>query len=227
MLNIFCRTLIIYLVVIIAMRLMGKRQIGEFEPSEFVITIMISEVATVPLENVSIPIFHGIIPVVTLIIAEIILSFFCLKNSRFRNLFVGRPTVIIQNGVLIEKELKRLRYNLEDIIEELRNSGYPNISEIECAVLETNGHLSVLLKPEYSPVTRKDLSIPTESSSICHVLIKDGTVLFSELSRVNKDMNWLNSQLKKQNIKKLNDVFFACIDPAGKVYIQKKEEESK
>jgi uncharacterized membrane protein YcaP (DUF421 family) len=227
MLNIFCRTLIIYLVVIIAMRMMGKRQIGEFEPSEFVIAIMISEVATVPLENISIPIFHGIVPVITLIIAEIMLSFFCLKNSRFRNMVIGRPTVIIQNGVLIEKELKRLRFNLEDIIEELRNNGYPNISEIECAVLETNGHLSVLLKPEYNPVTRKDLQIQTDPSSICHVLVKDGIVLFSELERINRDLKWLNSQIKKQNIKKLDDVFFACIDPAGKVYIQKKEEKTK
>lgn len=223
MLNIFLRTLIIYFVVIIAMRLMGKRQIGEFQPSEFVIAIMISEVATTPLENVAIPILQGIVPVITLIIAEIFLSFFCLKSGKARNFFIGKPSVIIENGILNQKELKKLRFNLEDIIEELRSNGYYNIDEIEYAVLETSGQLSIVPKPAYDTATKKDVNAPLPPATIPFILAKDGCVIYSELVKSKHDINWFHAQMKRMNIQKVEDIFFASLSAGGTLTIQKKE----
>ncbi len=223
MLNIFLRTLIIYFVVIVAMRLMGKRQIGEFQPSEFVIAIMISEVATTPLENVGVPILQGVVPVITLIIAEIFLSFICLKNGKARNFFIGKPSVIIENGVFKQKELKKLRFNLEDIIEELRSNGYYNIDEIEYAVLETSGQLSIVPKPAYNTATRADVGATLPPCTIPYILAKDGCIIYSELSKSKHDIQWFHTQMKRRHIAKVKDIFFASLSSDGKLILQKKE----
>lgn len=227
MLNIFFRTIIIYVVVVIAMRFMGKRQIGEFEPSEFVIAIMISEVAAIPLGNVAIPLLQGIIPVLTLIVAEISLSFICVKSGRARNIFIGKPSIIIKQGVIDQKELKKLRFDLEDVIEELRCNGYNNVSEIEYAILETSGQLSIIAKPAYCPATKQDVGAMLNPSSVPFILAKDGCIIYSELSRSNHDVNWFYAQMKKHNISKVEDVFFASLDSAGTLTMQKKQGESK
>jgi Predicted membrane protein len=227
MLNIFFRTIIIYVVVVVAMRFMGKRQIGEFEPSEFVIAIMISEVAAIPLGNVATPLLQGIIPVLTLIIAEICLSFICIKSGRARNIFIGKPSIIIEKGIINQNELKKVRFDLEDVIEELRCNGYCNISDIEYAILETSGQLSIIPKPAYAPATKQDVKAPLNPSSVPFILAKDGCIIYSELSRSNHDVNWFHSQMKKFNISKVEDVFFASLDSAGTLTMQKKQANKK
>ena len=139
------------------MRIMGKRQIGEMQPSELVVAIMISDLATIPMQDVAIPLFSGVIPILTLIVMEIVLSWISLKNKRFRRLMTGKPNVIIHNGKILEEEMKNLRFNMDDLNEQLRIQGYTGISNINFAILETNGQLSIIPKPKNKQASVEDV----------------------------------------------------------------------
>lgn len=153
----FIRTLILYLLVITGLRIMGKRQIGEMQPSELVVAIMISDLATIPMQETGIPLFSGIIPIFTLIIMEILLSQFSLKNKKFRRMMTGKPNVIIHNGRILEDEMKKIRFNMDDLNEQLRIQGYTGIRDINFAILETNGQLSIIPKVKNKQATVEDV----------------------------------------------------------------------
>lgn len=138
-------------------RIMGKRQIGEMQPSELVVAIMISDLATIPMEDIGIPLFSGVIPIFTLIVMEILLSQLSLKNKKFRRLMTGKPNVIIHNGKILEEEMKNLRFNMDDLNEQLRIQGYTGISNINFAILETNGQLSIIPKPKNKQASVEDV----------------------------------------------------------------------
>ena len=148
MLITFIRTIILYLLVITAIRVMGKRQIGELHPSELVVTIMISELAAIPMQATSVPLIYGILPILTLIIAEVLFSYITLKSEKARSIISGKPSILIKNGIINENELRKLRFNLNDLLEELRINNYPNIKDVEFAILETSGQLSVIPKSQ-------------------------------------------------------------------------------
>ena len=152
----FIRTVILYILVVVGLRIMGKRQIGEMQPSELVVAIMISDLATIPMQETGIPIFSGIIPIFTLIIMEILLSQFSLKNKKFRRLMSGKPNVIIHNGKLIKSEMKKIRFNKDDLKEQLRIQGYTGIKNIHFAILETNGQLSIIPKAQNKQSNTED-----------------------------------------------------------------------
>lgn len=151
------RTIILYLLVVIGLRVMGKRQIGEMQPSELVVAIMISDLASIPMQEIGIPLLSGIIPIFTLIIMEITLSQISLKSRKFRHILSGKPSVIIHNGKILKGEMKKLRFNNDDLKEQLRIQGYTKISDIHFAILETNGQLSIILKPQKQPCTISDI----------------------------------------------------------------------
>ena len=153
----FLRTIILYIVVVAGFRIMGKRQIGEMQPSELVVAIMISDLATIPMEDIGIPLFSGVIPIFTLIVMEILLSQLSLKNKKFRRLMSGKPNVIIHNGKILEEEMKNLRFNMDDLNEQLRIQGYTGISNINFAILETNGQLSIIPKPKNKQASVEDV----------------------------------------------------------------------
>lgn len=153
----FIRTIILYLFVVVGLRIMGKRQIGEMQPSELVVAIMISDLATIPMQEVGIPLFSGVIPIFTLIIMEILLSQFSLKNKKFRRLLTGKPNVVIHNGKILEEEMKKIRFNTDDLNEQLRIQGYTGIKDINFAILETNGQLSIIPKPKNKQSTVEDV----------------------------------------------------------------------
>ena len=161
MLVLMVRTLILYSIVVLSMRIMGKRQIGEMQPSELVVAIMISDLASVPMQSIDIPLLSGIIPVLTLIVAEVLMSFVSLKSRPLRRVITGEPSIIIYNGHVNEQELEKLRFNTNDLLEQLRISGYPNIADVEVAVLETNGQLSIIPKAYARTVTVEDLDLKT------------------------------------------------------------------
>lgn len=223
MLVLMIRTLLLYGMVIVSLRVMGKRQIGELQPSELVVAIMISDLASVPMQSIDIPLFNGIIPVLTLIVAEITMSFITLKSRRARRFITGEPSVIIYNGHINEHELERLRFNLNDLLEELRMNGYPNIADIHTAVLETNGQISVIPDAAARPVTVKDLNIKNASQEIMpYMLISDGELNIEEIQRSGLDPEWIENELKKRNIKSVGEVFIASLDNDGRLYIQLK-----
>lgn len=223
MLVILLRTIVLYILVIFAMRLMGKRQVGELQLSEFVIAIMISDVASIPMQNTGVPILSGVIPILTLLSAELIISFVSLKSRRLRHILSGTPSVIICKGKLIENEMRNQRFNIEDLMEELRINGYPDISQVEYAVLETNGEISVIPKTEARPVTIGDLKIKVDEEHVPHTIIFDGALDEGELKSIGKDEAWLKKELYKKGVKKVGDVFLAATDTNGKLFVQIKE----
>lgn len=220
------RTLILYGVVIAAMRIMGKRQIGEMQPSELVVAIMISDLVSIPMQSIDIPLISGVLPVLTLIVAEIFMSLLTLKSRKLRRILTGEPSVLIYKGHINESELRRLRFNMNDLLEQLRISGYANIAEVEIAVLETNGQLSIIPKTGSRPVTIKELKIKNaDKSNLPCMLISDGEINKPELLRSGKNEQWLSQQLTARGIDGIGSVFVASYDKNSGLFIQLKGEE--
>ncbi len=222
MLVVFARTLILYIIVVLVMRIMGKRQIGQLQPFELVVAIMISELAAVPMQNTGIPILSGIIPIVTLLAAQIIMSYLAIKSQRARALICGKPTILIENGKIIESNLKKEFCNLNDLLEQLRIKNVPNISDVEYAILETNGQLSVIPKSQKRAVTPADMSVQTEYEGLPLDLIIDGQIVSKNLEKASLDEDWLRAQLAQKGLGSLKDVLFASIDTSGRLYYQQK-----
>jgi uncharacterized membrane protein YcaP (DUF421 family) len=217
------RTVILYFIVVITMRIMGKRQIGEMQPFELVIAIMVSELASLPMQDTRIPLVHGVIPIVTLLFLQAIISMAELKSEVARTIFSGKPSIIIKDGKIDIKQLKYDRFNINDLFEELRLQGYYNIENIEYAILETSGQLSVIPKTELEPATKQDLKIKTTQDKLPVTLILDGRINQHNLKVIEKNNSWLENQLKKNNISSVDKVFIALLDSKGKFFYQLKE----
>ncbi|MDR3289268.1 MAG: DUF421 domain-containing protein [Peptococcaceae bacterium] len=216
------RTLLLFAVVVIVLRLLGKRQIGQMQPYELVITIMISELASVPSENIGIPLLSGVIPILVLLWAGETLSFVSLKSGRARSVISGSPAILIERGVILEAQLKRLRLNLSDLLEQLRVKNMPNIADVEFAILETNGQLSLIPKSQKRPAIPDDFQLTTQYEGLPYTLIMDGQLNQKNLERAKLDRSWLDAELKKARIASIREVFFASYDSGGNLYIQKK-----
>ncbi|MFA9397501.1 MAG: YetF domain-containing protein [Clostridiaceae bacterium] len=222
MIVVLIRTLILYFLVVFIMRIMGKRQIGQLQPFELVIAIMVSDLASIPMQDTGIPLINGIIPIITLLILQILISVLQLKCEFFRTLFCGRPSILINKGKIEMNELRIQRFNLNDLMEELRLKGYYNIEDIEYAVLETSGQLSIIPKSSLSSVTRKDLNITKQQETLPVTLILDGKIEYNNLKIINKDKNWLLSKLKENNIYDSNEIVIAVLDSRDDFYLQKR-----
>ncbi len=218
----FLRTLILYILVVAALRVMGKRQIGELQPSELVVAIMISDLASIPVSDIAIPLLSGIIPIITLIIFEVVISFVTLKSEKMRNLISGRPATLIKNGVIQQEEMRKMRYNMEDLLEELRIKGMINIADVDTAIMETNGELTIIPKSDKRSVTTGDLNLAVPQDKLPYILISDGKIRFEHLRESGFDIHWLNAQLKKYNLEKPSDVFVFSVDSQQNVTIQVK-----
>lgn len=217
------RAVILYLLVVCIVRVMGKHQIGQLQPYELVITIMISELAAVPMQDTNIPLINGIIPILTLLFIQITLSFLSLKSEPVRRIINGSPSILIENGKIIAAELAKLRYDLSDLLEQLRLKGFPNIADVEFAILETSGKLSVIPKSQKRPVNPADLELATEYEGLPLTLIIDGVVKKDNLRKMNLDETWLNGEVRKFGLQGFNQVFLASLDTAGQLYIQAKD----
>lgn len=223
MLVLVVRTLILFIVVVVSMRIMGKRQIGELQPSELVVAIMISDLASVPMQAIDIPILTGVVPVLTLIVAEVVMSFITLKSRTARRLITGEPSVVIYNGHINEHEMERLRFSTNDLLEELRMNNYPNVADVEVAVLETNGQLSVIPKTYARSVTVDDLDLKNAGQEgLPFMLVSDGEYNDEEITRSGKSREWVDDELKKRDIMNVKDVFIASLDPDKELFIQMK-----
>lgn len=222
MLIVFLRALILYIVVVIVVRMMGKRQIAQMQPFELVITILIAELAAIPMENSSIPLIYGIIPIITLLSAQVIVSFLSIKSEGFRELICGKPSLIIDKGQIVQEEIKRLRINMNDLLEQLRGKDYPNLSDIEYAILETNGVLSIVPKANKKVVTLEDLDVKSELEELPVTLVVDGEIMRHNLKKAGYNEDWLKHELKKSDINKIEEVFFAFLSSKREFHVQKK-----
>lgn len=221
---VFVRTLILYIIVIIIMRIMGKRQIGQLQPFELVVAIMISELAAVPMQNTGIPLINGIIPIITLLIAQMAISFIALKSIKARAIICGKPSILIEKGRINEAILRDEMYTLNDLLEQLRNKDMPNIADVEYAILETNGQLSVIPKSNKRPLNPEDMMLKTKYEGLPFDLVVDGYINYNNLKKANLDIKWLEQQLENQGVKNIKDVFFASVDSSGSLFYQLRQE---
>lgn len=222
MLVIFFRTLFLYLLVVIVTRLMGKRQIGQLQPYEFVITIMIADLVAVPMQDRGLALLNGVIPVLTLLLAQVAFSFFTLKNQSFRRALCGKPSPIIENGIINWEEMQKNLYHLNDLLEQLRSQGYFNLTDVEFAILETNGTLTILPKSTKRQVTREDLKQKPLEERLPTSLILDGRIEQKSLARIGRSEEWLCKELKKHGVTDLHSVLIAMLDTEGRLYYQLK-----
>ncbi|NLZ93202.1 MAG: DUF421 domain-containing protein [Firmicutes bacterium] len=219
----FYRTVFIYLAVLVAVRIMGKREVGELSAFDLVVAIMIAELAAMSMEQIDMPLYEALVPIFTLVALEILLSYLCLKSHTIRNIIDGSPSIVIANGKIIEKELRKLRYNVSDLIGQLREKDVPNIADVQYAILETSGELSVQLKANKRPVTPEDLGLPTKYEGIPTPLIFDGHIHYNNLRNLQLDEGWLLKEVRKQGIERIEDVLYASLDTDGKLYLSEKE----
>ena len=215
----FVRTIIMYFFVVLTLRVLGKRQIGELEPSELVVTIVISEVAALPIQEPSQPILTSLIAISLLVILEIILSFSAYHNFWTRKVFFGTPSVFYEKGKINQKEMKKQRFTLHDLMETIRNTGATNLSEVDYVIMETNGNVSVIPNPQYRPATTKEMGIDVEPNKISYVIIDNGHINEHNLKLLGYNHEWLERQIKKKNIKKTSDVYCMTADAEGTIVL--------
>jgi len=202
---------------------MGKRQVGQLQPFELVIILIISECIAIPSQDTSIPLLAGIMPVFVLLFLGIAIAQLTLKSEKARGIICGTPTLLINKGQILEDQLRKNRYNLSDLLEQLRVKNVPDIADVEYAILETNGQLSVIPKSTKRPVNPEDMQIQVSPETLPYTLIMDGKIQHSNFAKAGVTEQWLNQQLKNANIDRTEDVFFACLDSHGQFFYQLKQ----
>lgn len=217
------RTAILYALVVIIMRLMGKRQIGELQPFELVIAIMISDLASLPMQDTRLPLLHGIIPIITMLMLQILISEIQLKSEKVRKIIDGTPSILIRRGKINIKQLKNQRMSINDLMVGLRLQGYLNIDDVEYAILETDGQISVIPKEPYSPLVKQDLNINSKQSELPICVIMDGRINNKNLDEANKTLSWLKNRMEENNISDEKDVFIAFTNSRGDFIFQLKD----
>ena len=217
------RTLILYILIIAGVRLMGKRQVGELEPSELVLSLIIADLASVPMQDYGIPLLAGVVPILARLALTMLPSALPLKSVPFRALLCGRPSVVVREGVPDQREMARNRLTVDELLEELRGLGYPDLSAVRYAILETNGRLSVLPFAGERPPTARELGVRARESGLPRVVVSDGRVLEDNLRALGKDRAWLREELGRRGCREPGEVFLLLADEAGQTFLTKKE----
>ena len=195
----YVRTIILYLVLIIVIRLMGKRQIGQMEPAEFVVTMLVANLAAIPMQDGGIPLYSGVVPILTVLGVELVLSAVSLKSSRVRKLLCGKPVILIENGNILQQNLRMTRITLDELSGHLREKDVLDIQAVQYAILETNGNLSVFPYPKEKPASAKDAGIQARHQFLPFTIISDGELLRDNLKKARKDEAWLRRVLEEQD----------------------------
>lgn len=216
------RAVIIYALVLIIFRLMGKRQIGQMQPFELVLTLIIADLATIPMGDLSIPILHGVVPLLTLSLVHFILTIITNKSVKFNYFVSGKPVIIINPNGFDYEAIKLLRITTDDVFSAMRAKGFFNLEQIDYAIMETNGLINFLPKQDFTPVVNKDLKIKNKDEGLPVTLVSEGSVLKDNLEIAKVQENFIQKILKKANIKKVKDCVIFTLDGQGKIYIQEK-----
>lgn len=222
MLVVFIRVVVLYLFSVLAMRLMGKRQVGQLQPYELVLALMVAEIAAAPMENMGTPLVYGLVPILGLLVLHGVCTALAIECMPVRRLLFGKPGTVIRQGKMDIKQMRRMGYTVEDLTEELRGLGYGDVSEIEAAVLETNGRLSAFPKAAYAPLTPEDMGMAVQEKGLPRLLLVEGKVQKKELQESGRDMRWLQKQLEKAEIGQMKDVMLMSLDGQGNVFLQKR-----
>ena len=217
----FIRSIILYIIVLVVMRLMGKREIGQLQPFELAISIMIADLASIPMADTGIPITNGIIPILGLLVMHLVISIINIKSIRGRDIICGRPSILIYRGKIDEKVLRKERFTVNELEERLRGNNIVNIGDIEYAILETSGQVTVIQKPEKRNTTPADFNIQPDYEGIPYGLVIDGKVMHENLKIIGKNYEWLRKQVSKFNIKP-EEALLVTLDGKGQMFCQGK-----
>ena len=212
----YFRTLFLYLVLIFAVRLMGKRQIGEMEPAEFVVTMLVANLAAIPMQDGAIPLYSGLVPILTVLGMELVLSGLILRSVRLRRLLCGKPVILIDNGKILQENLKNARINLDELTGQLRAKDVLDIRTVQFAILETSGDLSVFPYPKEKPASAKDAGVQATGQHLPVTVVEDGYLSRENLERAKKDEKWLEKGLSQHNCG-IQDTFLLTVDESGQV----------
>ena len=223
MLIIFIRSILLYIIVLIVMRLMGKREIGQLQPFELAISIMIADLASTPMADTGIPLTNGIIPILALLVMHLVISILNIKSIKARQILCGKPSILIYRGKINEKNLKKERFTVNELEERLRGNNIVNIGDVEYAILETSGQVTVIQKPNKRTTIPEDFGIEPEYEGIAYDLVVDGKVMYENLKILKKDYDWLKKQVNKFGILP-EQALLVTIDGKGNFFCQKKEE---
>ena len=222
MLIILIRTVILYFVVLFVIRVMGKAELSKMDPFEMVLLFMIAELAAIPIESLDIPLFNGAAAIITLLFLEVVISFLSTKSQKFNNIVNGKPCIIIERGNINDKTLKDQRITIDDLMEQLRLKNFPSLADVDYAVLEANGDLSVIPKPDKAPLTPKDMNLPVSSQIMPMVLISDGVFYAKNLKALGKEENYLKKELSKVKITDYSQVFLCFYDESRQLHVYPK-----
>ena len=212
----FFRTVILYLVLIAAMRLLGKRQIGQLEPSEFVVAMLIADLASIPMQNSGIPLLSGLVPILTILGQELVLSGFSLGSVKFRRLLCGKPVILVENGKPVQQNMRQTRVTLDELTSKLRGQGVLDLTTVQYAILETDGNLSVFPFPKDAPATAKEAGIQVKTQYIPVTIIEDGFLSTDNLQKAGKDERWLRRVLEEKRTE-ISATFLLTVDGADHI----------
>ena len=220
---IFIRTVILYFAILVSMRVMGKRQLGELEISEFIVAALIADLAATPLQDIDIPLLNGLLPIMIMFCLEIIIAGLNMKSVRLRKFTYGRPEIIIRNGRIDRASMRRNRFTIDELMQELRSQGQSDASNVAYGVLETNGQLSLILTPAAMPPAASMLGIEPKDTGYAHIIINDGRILDKNLALLGRDRRWLGNELRRRGIRSAEDVYILTLSETGSVFCQAKE----
>lgn len=219
----FVRGVILYILLVAVIRMMGKRQVGQMEPSEFVVTMMVADFAAIPLEKADIPLYTGVIPILTVLGMELVLSGLSMGSVVFRKIVCGKPVILIENGRILQNNLRRTRVTMDELTGHLREKDVMDLASVQYAILETNGNLSVFAYTKDAPVTARDAGITVQEQYLPVTIISDGKLQKDNLALTGRNEAWLQKELKKQKAK-VEETWLLTVDKAGKVFFCRKEE---
>lgn len=222
MLITFFRAIILYIIVLVVMRLMGKREIGQLQPFELAISIMIADLASIPMTEIGIPISNGIIPILGLLVMHLLISLWNMKSIRFREIICGKPSILIYRGKIDEQVLKKERFTINELEERLRSNNIFNLGDVEYAILETSGQVTVIPKPNKRNTIPEDFNIEPEYEGIPYDLVVDGVIMQDNLKKIGKDPIWLKKQVEKFKITP-KEALIVTLDGKGQIFCQKKQ----
>ncbi len=222
MLVTFFRAILLYIIVLIVMRLMGKREIGQLQPFELAISIMIADLASIPMTDTGVPISNGIIPILGLLVMHLLISVINLKSIKAREIICGKPRILIYRGRIDEKALKKERFTINELEERLRGNNVVNLGDVEYAILETSGNITVIQKPEKRNTIPEDFNIVPDYEGISYDLVVDGKIMDKNLKKLGKNYQWLKNQVAKFNIRP-EEALVVTIDGKGQIFCQEKE----
>ena len=218
----YARSVILYSILILVIRLMGKRQVGQMEPTEFVVTMLVADLASIPMQDGGIPLLTGIIPILTVLGMELVLSTLALRSVKLRRFLCGKPVILIENGRILQSNLRRTRVTLDELIGHLRQKDVLDLQSVQFAILETNGNLSVFPYPKNMPASAKDAGIQVRPQKLPFTIISDGKILYDNLKLAHKDRHWLYRVLEEKHTS-AEKVWLLTVDAGDKILLLEKE----